>query len=38
MLELDDKTTEINTSQNTGIIINEQFEPKQDRQNFQTGT
>jgi RNA polymerase sigma-70 factor (ECF subfamily) len=38
MLELNDTTTEINTSQNTGINFNEQFEPKQDRQIFQTGT
>jgi RNA polymerase sigma-70 factor (ECF subfamily) len=43
MLESNDKTTEINTteintSQNTGIIFNEQFEPKQDRQIFQAGT
>ena len=42
MLEANDikpetNKTEINTGQNTAIIFNEQFEPKQDRQIFQAG-
>lgn len=42
MLEANDNKTEINTTQtntgqNTTIIFNEQFEPKQDRQIFQAG-
>jgi len=38
MIDDNDKITEIKTGQNTAIIFNEQFEPKQDRQIFQAGT
>ena len=38
MIDENDKITEIKTGQNTAIIFNEQFEPKQDRQIFQAGT
>jgi len=37
MLEPNDKIIEIKIGQNTAIVFNEQFEPKQDRQIFQAG-